>query len=215
MQITDRDIEILLWINRMRFVTAKQVSKKFKIGIKSAYRVLKRLCDDRFLYHSRSYMFEPGVYLCTKRGKRISGSTLWVPERPSEYLDKALYKHTLAVVDLSIELEKLGGWISERELRKGHKFNEMVPDGVLVKDNKKVAIEVELTLKSNKRLDKKIEYYKGCIDYYEVWYFVESEAIFEAVKKRVYNLLFVKIYYLKEAKGTDFTFSLCLNQKSE
>lgn len=208
MQITDRDIEILLWINRMRFVTAKQVGKKFKMGIKAAYRVLKRLCDDRYLYHSRNYLYEPGVYLCTKRGKRISGSSLWVPERPGEYLDKALYKHTLVVVDLSIELEKIGGWISERELRKGHNFNEMVPDGVLIKDGQKIAIEVELTLKSNKRLDKKIEYYKGNIDYYEVWYFAETEAIAEAVKKRIENMKFIKVFYLNDIKGTDFAFSL-------
>jgi len=44
MQLTERDLRILYWINRMKYVTVNQVSKKFKVGVKASYRRLKKLC---------------------------------------------------------------------------------------------------------------------------------------------------------------------------
>lgn len=133
MQLTKRDLEILYWINRMRYVTVNQVAKKFKIGIWYTYKRLKKLCDDEYLYSLRIFRNKPGVYICTKKGAEISGSNLWAPKH---YVNLANYEHDLKVVDLSIELERQGEWISMRELRQDSK-TDMIPDGVLIKDGKK------------------------------------------------------------------------------
>jgi hypothetical protein len=194
MQLTKRDLEILYWINRMRYVTVNQVAKKFKIGIWYTYKRLKKLCDDEYLYSLRIFRNKPGVYICTKKGAEISGSNLWAPKH---YVNLANYEHDLKVVDLSIELERQGEWISMRELRQDSK-TDMIPDGVLIKDGKKIAVEVELTKKSEKNLKKKMSYYKRSIDYDEIWYFVSSRVVYDAVEKAAKEMDYVKIFYLSE-----------------
>lgn len=194
MQLTKRDLEILYWINRMRYVTVNQVAKKFKIGIWYTYKRLKKLCDDEYLYSLRIFRNKPGVYICTQKGAEISGSNLWAPKH---YVNLANYEHDLKVVDLSIELERQGEWISMRELRQDSK-TDMIPDGVLIKDGKKIAVEVELTKKSERNLKKKMGYYKRSIDYDEIWYFVSSRVVYDAVEKAAKEMDYVKIFYLSE-----------------
>ena len=152
MQLTERDLRILYWINRMRYATVNQVSKKFKIGVKASYRRLKKLCVDGYLYSLRIFRNKPGVYICTKKGAEIAGSNLWAPKH---YVNLANYEHDLKVVDLSIELERQGEWISVRELRQDSR-TYMIPDGVFRNDGKKIAVEVELTKESEKNVKKKL-----------------------------------------------------------
>lgn len=131
-----------------------------------------------------------GFIYAPKKGAEISGSNLWAPKH---YVNLANYEHDLKVVDLSIELERQGEWISMRELRQDSK-TDMIPDGVLIKDGKKIAVEVELTKKSEKNLKKKMSYYKRSIDYDEVWYFVSSKAVYDAVEKAAKEMDYVKIF---------------------
>ncbi|SFE28380.1 Replication-relaxation [Thermoanaerobacter thermohydrosulfuricus] len=194
MQLTKRDLEILYWINRMRYVTVNQVAKKFKIGIWYTYKRLKKLCDDEYLYSLRIFRNKPGVYICTKKGAEIAGSNLWAPKH---YVNLANYEHDLKVVDLSIELERQGEWISMRELRQDSR-TDMIPDGVLIKDGKKIAVEVELTKKSERNLKKKMNYYKRSIDYDEIWYFVSSRVVYDAVEKAAKEMDYLKVFYLSE-----------------
>lgn len=129
-----------------------------------------------------------------QKGAEISGSNLWAPKH---YVNLANYEHDLKVVDLSIELERQGEWISMRELRQDSK-TDMIPDGVLIKDGKKIAVEVELTKKSERNLKKKMGYYKRSIDYDEIWYFVSSRVVYDAVEKAAKEMDYVKIFYLSE-----------------
>ena len=84
--------------------------------------------------------------------------------------------HIEAVTDVRLLLEhelRLGGWECERAVaqqfandggRRGH-----LPDGVLHMDGERIAIEVELTLKSRARLAAIVE--ELSLDYDQVWYF--------------------------------------------
>jgi len=194
MQLTERDLKILYWINRMRYATANQVARGFRIGIKASYRRLRKLCVDGYLHSLRIFRNKPGVYMCTKKGAEICGSNLYAPKC---YINLANYEHDLKVVDLSIELEKQGEWVSMRELRQGC-GTDMIPDGVLITKDKKVAVEVELTKKSERNLNKKMGYYRKSVNYDEVWYFVSSKAVYNAVEKASKNMDYVKIFYLSE-----------------
>jgi len=187
-------IKGLIFFTSLKWPPTDKVEKKFKIGIKASYRRLNKLCGDGYLYSLRIFRNKPGVYMCTKKGAEISGSNLWAPKH---YVNLANYEHDLKVVDLSIELERQGEWISVRELRQDS-GTDMIPDGVLIKDGKKIAVEVELTKKSERNLKKKMGYYKKSIDYDEVWYFVSSKAVYDAVEKAAKEMDYVKIFYLNE-----------------
>lgn len=63
---------------------------------------------------------------------------------------------------------------------------------------KKIAVEVELTKKSERNLKKKMGYYKRSIDYDEIWYFVSSRVVYDAVEKAAKEMDYVKIFYLSE-----------------
>lgn len=77
-------------------------------------------------------------------------------------LPKDIYEHQLTIIEVYFKLAQLypdAVWISERSLRRD-KFIEgigkssHVPDGKLIfPDNREIAIEVELTLKSKQRLE--------------------------------------------------------------
>ncbi len=202
MQITERDVEILKWVNRMRFAAAKQVAEKFGMGIWVVYRRIRKLTVNGYLAHVRPLKNTTGVWMCTERGAGFSGEGLWAPARR---INVATFNHDLTVIDLSIALEKkgTGKWVSERELRLGKDYRKKVPDGMFLKDGKEIACEVELTRKSRKYLDRVMSFYKSNIEYDEVWYFVPGDAVGRAVEKAADGIDFVKIYYLKEALGDE------------
>lgn len=195
MRVTEKGIEILEWINRMRYATAKQVAKRFGIGVWAVYKRLRKLDVEGYLVHVRPLRDAPGVWLCTERGARMSGTGLWAPTRR---INIATFRHDLGVIDLSIELEKRGVWLSERELRRGGDYRKKVPDGVLLKGDKKIACELELTRKSARSMDRNLAIYKRNIEYDEVWYFVDGAAVGSAIKKATEGIDFIRVIELEE-----------------
>lgn len=195
MQITERDIEILRWINRMRFATAKQVGIRFGIGIWYTYKRLRKLDVEGYLVHVRPLRDAPGVWLCTEAGARMSGTGLWAPPRK---INIATFRHDLGVIDLSIELEKRGVWLSERELRRGGDYRKKVPDGVLLMEGRRIACELELTRKSVRSMDRNLAIYKRNIEYDEVWYFVYGAAVENAIHKATQGIDFIRVIKLEE-----------------
>jgi hypothetical protein len=195
MQITERDIEILRWINRMRFATAKQVGIRFGIGIWYTYKRLRKLDVEGYLVHVRPLRDAPGVWLCTEAGARMSGTGLWAPPRK---INIATFRHDLIVNDLGIRLEEKGRWVSERELRSGKDYRMKVPDGMLICGDKRIACEVELTRKSQRAIEKNIRFYTKSIEYDEVWYLVNGKAVGDAIQKAVRGIDFIKVMDIPE-----------------
>jgi hypothetical protein len=104
-----------------------------------------------------------------------------------------LHFHYLNELRISLELRYQGriSWTCERELRREHELKSKdrrkgwhLPDAVITLDGREIAIESEITQKSDTRLAQTIErlaqQYKG------VWYFVTDDTR-DAVVKAIGN----------------------------
>jgi hypothetical protein len=116
----------------------------------------------------------PSFAWLTNAGATVGSSPfrLWEPNH-------GLASHIQAVTDIRIMLERetqLGDWECERmvaqTMARGRTegIRSHLPDGVLHIPSGRVAVEVELTLKSRVRLNEIVAALTN--DYHEVWYFV-------------------------------------------
>ena len=199
MWVTERDKKLIDWINRIGFVTIEHIAKWMGVAVPTAYIRLRKLVSNGYLIHERVFHGVPGIYRLTLKGKHISCSAL----PPLRRIRLGSYHHDLAVVDLSfVLLARYGGrFIYERELRhqdgeyeigkKGH-----TSDGLLLLNEDKIAIEVELTRKGRRRLDSIRSYYLKCFNIDEIWYFCGNAEVERHIKEAMGDLRNIKIHSL-------------------
>lgn len=197
MWLTERDMRLMDWINRIGFVTVEHVAKWLSVAVPTAYIRLKKLVSNGYLIHERIFHGVPGIYRLTLKGKYISSSSL----PPLRRIRIGTYHHDLAVVDLSfVLLARYGGeFIYERDLRQDSEYeigkSGHISDGMLLCGDKKIFIEVELTCKGKQRLRKIFNHHMrqfGC----ETWYFCGSDAVERHIKAEMCDVDFIKIYSL-------------------
>ncbi len=197
--ITKRDREMMRWVNGVGFAMIKQIAEKMSMSNWAVYKRVKKLVRIECLAHHRVYHGLPGVYCVTTLGAECVGSDL-----PAlRMISKATYDHDLVLTQLVIKLLKtVGGELTtERELRYqktqdgigqfGH-----IADAEIIIDNKKIAIELELTKKGNRRLKKIINDYMKNFDIHEVWYFCANNQIKKQVSAYQSTCAFLKVFDL-------------------
>lgn len=175
-----------------------QIEKRFNLNSPRSYQLMKRLAKGGFVNHERIFYGVPGVFSVTRGGAEFT-------DLPAiKEVSKESYKHQLAIIDTYLKLRNEypdAEWVSERQVRREHFYKGLsksthISDGILVMpDERQIAIEVELTVKSRKRLQKILWGYATHKTFDEVWYFCTSEvgrkltrlaAGYERVK--IYNL---------------------------
>ena len=206
-RVTARDRAIVRWIGRHRMVTARQVANRFGVGRSQCYARLTGLVRIGLLAHERLLHGQPGVYLATRSGLDLAGSSL-----PPASIDLRMYEHDLELADLVSELERDAGSagvvLTERELRAldtpagqsptsyrptyavllGHGTQLRLtpsgaprvhfPDAVVVgADARPVAIELERTAKGRARLRGILRAYVAARHVPEVHYYVSDERV--------------------------------------
>ncbi|MGQ9498207.1 MAG: replication-relaxation family protein [Desulfotomaculales bacterium] len=196
--LTERDLEIVTIVNRFGFLTAAQVARAFALHPRIAYRRLQRLVQARCLTHRRLFPGQAGVYLATGRGTELAGCLLG-PAR----LRLQTIEHDLKVVDVALALLARypnAARITERELRRenGVKFGvgseERPPDGVLLfEDGSRVAVEVENSRKSRRRLEERMRAYARRTEYKQVWYVVTGRRQAEPVRQVARKFDYVRV----------------------
>lgn len=165
-RVTDRDLAIVGWLGRLRFAEAAQVSRRFGLGERHAYRRLRGLVAAGLLDHRRVFHNQPGAYWATRAGLDAAGLRL-----PPAGIDIRTYEHDRLAAALAIDLADEFGSdpiVTEREVRsldaaadtlryavvrpgrRGLHFPDLAVDG---SDGRPLAIEVELTAKGRGRLD--------------------------------------------------------------
>jgi hypothetical protein len=122
-------------------------------------------------------------------------------------------EHNLAVADVAIALiaQYPGAeWITERELRReaGQRFgfgqSVHFPDGILILPNgKRFAVEVEMTAKEKRRVEKILRVYLRRSDYSEVWYFCRTKRQVERVREIAKGYDFAKVFRLEEVLAVE------------
>jgi predicted transcriptional regulator len=177
MRITERDEEILNFINEFGVCHIEHISCKWGIKKRRAYQIMERLKKAKLVDHERVLYKGYGVY--------------WIHKSIQYSLKMPRVKkvgeeqHALKIIDVYLRLiERFPGseWISERQLTKQKVIRRMgsyghLLDGLLMLPNgKKIGIEVELTLKGTDRLK---TIFKGFLtaDLDEVWYYCAPEII--------------------------------------
>src|SRR3990167_8132278 len=195
MQLTERDVEILGFINDFGFCEVSHIGKRFGLKNLRSYKVMKRLICGGLVAHERVFHNRPGIYFVTREGAKHT-------PLPQIYkIPKDLYKHQIAIIDVYFKLIQLypdAVWISERVLKRD-KFTEGIgraghlADGKLIlPDRKQVAIEVELTMKSRRRLEQIFRAYTLQIAVKEVWYFCAPD-VYSSMKQAAAKKSFIKI----------------------
>lgn len=203
MLVTLRDQTIIQWTNSHHFATALQIARYFQMGQSVCYRRLRKMVQNGYLYHERIFHGKPGVYRVTSSGQNIAGDVL-TPKKITN-ANLATYGHGLTVIDVATALEAHTGgtWKTERHIRRekgitGVGRTEHVPDGELkFSDGKSIAVEVELSGKSQRRLQKILRQYART-EYKEVWYICGTKAITERIRTAAGKARYIKIHLLEE-----------------
>lgn len=199
MRVTERDVEILAFINQFGFCEIVQIQKQFNLKKSRSYQVMKRLTAGGFLHHQRIFYGQHGVYYLTQQGACHTA----LPA-----LQKVSYRHYhhhLKVIEVAMRLKAHypeATWISERQLlmekfKSGRYKKEHLADGVLLfAEDEKMAIEVELSRKGQERLKHILKRYAGK-DYKEVWYYCHPD-ITAFLTTLTQKMSFIKIFNIEE-----------------
>ncbi len=129
----------------------------------------------------------------SKKGVALAGSEL----SAVRHISIATIRHQLAVVNVYLNLlnDKSIEFVTERELRDQNK-GRYLPDGMIIKDNQKIALEVELTAKSKKRISKILNQYRKDFSYQSVWYFCGDNQVMNQLNNQAKEYSFLKVYPL-------------------
>jgi DNA-binding MarR family transcriptional regulator len=208
-RITDRDLEILNFINNFGFCELPQIGKRFNLKIRRAYQIVNRFIEAGLLEHERIFYKKHGIYRLTQKGAKYT-------ELPPLYrVSLANYKHDILMIEVYLKLRALypeAEWISERQLKHDKYFDGLgkkghLPDGILKFPNeiirgeaKQVAIEVELTAKGKKRTESILTGYGKDFSITEVWYYCANNTV-EFIRSNAARMQFVKVHTLGELLG--------------
>ena len=200
MQLTQRDKAILCFINESGFCIMPQIEREFNLRFPRSYQVIKRLIEGSYVVHNQIFKNQFGFYYLTKKGAKNT------PLPAISHIPLGNYQHQLQITDIRQRLVILypnSQWICERHLKqqkfyygigkKGH-----TADGILIfPDERKIAIEVERSLKGKRRLETILSTYGGQFEIDEAWYFCTDEII-RPLAMLAKNKPYIKIYSLKE-----------------
>ena len=164
-----REREIVRWIARLGAVSAGQIGSRFGVGRSVAYELVRRLVLAGMLERTQTLAGDPTLISATASGIAYAGLGL-----PPATLRIGEVDHWLACADVAIELERRHGpesVLTDRDVR----FQEQLtgrpiasaklgetrngywrlhyPDLAVVEDESTTAYEVELTPKSQRRLE--------------------------------------------------------------
>lgn len=202
-QVTDRDIDILVWICRHGVVSPAQVARHFfaradgTVGQWAAYRRLRKLEQLALIRHDRTFWRETSVLRLTSAGSGLANIDVGVAR-----LILAELRHTLAVVDLVetlLALSPAGTTLrTERELRI-ERLRELrdgsrkpgtgrIPDAVFVHPlGATVALELDLTPKRSKELDRILTAYRQERYNRVLWYVLpgQQQRLKEIIRKQL------------------------------
>jgi DNA-binding CsgD family transcriptional regulator len=169
-QVSERDLELLLLIAEQYAITLDQLARLIGRTYRTARGLRDRWCNAGWTQSAKLAVELPPFVWLTSPGNRVIDS----PYRTWN-AHPGLATHIEAVTDVRLLLERelrIGEWECERSLAQRSpprsENRPHLPDAVLTCP-KRIAVEVELHLKSRTRLETIIE--ELSLNYDSVWYF--------------------------------------------
>lgn len=202
-RLTDRDLRCVRWIGEqytVRFDTLQKLLGREPqqdhsavpvhgvLSERNTRRAIRRWFDEDLVVYKKILFAEPGYVWLTALGLKAAHLD-YKPYQPA--VASLPHSHVLNELRLKLEgrYQARLTWVAERELRRGHERLDKdkrrgwhLPDAVVTLDQKAIAIEVELTQKTDRRLTETVE--RLTQQYQGVWYFV-SDDVREAVVKAI------------------------------
>jgi hypothetical protein len=186
-----RDVELLAWIGRFRFVTAQQISTQFRFSWQQANAHVRRLQRHGLVGTARRNVCEARAVFLTGKGHELLG---WPRRRPPRA--EVQRDHEAAIVALATELERAADdgmrVLTERECRRLHALDPAArfsvdvpgegrdrrrwPDLVVDQAAGRRAIEIEFAPKGTARLARILAGYQTS-SYSEALFLVSSPSV--------------------------------------
>jgi len=148
--VSRRDLDALCWVGEQYAVRSDQLGAWLGCNPRTVQRLLARLREQRFAELHRLLAGEPAWVIPTVKGLRAAGLSFgaWRPRLGS-------LAHVLAVTEVRLHIHSRSPdaeWVCERTLaREKQTSREHLADAVVLLDGRRLAIEVELTVKSKRR----------------------------------------------------------------
>ena len=148
--VSRRDLDALGWVGEQYAVQADQLGLFLDCTPRTVQRLLSRLRKQRLVEVRRVLIGEPAWVIPTVKGLRASGLSFgaWRPTL-------GLLAHVAAVTDVRLHVQSRSPdseWVCERLLaREKQSPQEHLADAVVLLEGRRIAIEVELTVKSKRR----------------------------------------------------------------
>jgi len=145
-----RDLAVLGWCCEQYAARTDQLEVLLASGPRTVQRVIARLRDTGLITTPRLLVGEPAWAIPTSAGLRAAGQGfgVWRPRI-------GLLAHVAAINDVRLHVQARSPeseWVPERVLAKERQSGEHLPDAVVIAEGQRVAIEVELTVKSQRRI---------------------------------------------------------------
>lgn len=176
-RISSRDEELLLLVGEQYAITVCQLARLIGRSYRTGRWLRDRWRRAGWVASRQLAAGGPSFLWLTRQGSRVARSPYrtWDP-------NPGLAAHVEAVSEIRLLLERqlrLGEWQSERMLAKSYgprsQLRLHLPDAVLARREQRIAIEVELSLKSRARLEAIM---RDLGDrYQQVWYFAAPRLV--------------------------------------
>lgn len=145
-----RDLQLLRWLAEQYGARIDQLEVLLVRGPRTVQRSLARLRAAGLIETRRLLVGEPAWAIPTSAGLRTTGHGfgLWHPR-------VGLLAHVATVNDVRLHITRRSPeseWVCERSLARERQPGEHLPDAVVITEGRRVAIEVELSVKSQRRM---------------------------------------------------------------
>jgi hypothetical protein len=157
-----RDIDVMVWLAEQYGARADQLEVLMGCGPRTVQRTVARLHAAGLVRTQRMLVGEPAWVTPTGAGMAACGSGfgVWRPRI-------GLLAHVAAVNDVRLHIQARAPameWVPERVLARERGAGEHLPDGVAIVEGRRVAVEVELTVKSKQRVTAILDELAGRFD---------------------------------------------------
>jgi len=157
LQLTERDYQVIRLVYRFRFCLGRHIKTLAPFsGARATDRRIKALLEAGYLERTKYLYGVPYLYTVTHKGRMLIGAN-----KRADTIRVERIHHDICLLDCAVFFVcrhgvTLGDIVTEKELhaRDGFGTRRHYPDFVLLKNGKKIAVEIELTLKSKERIYK-------------------------------------------------------------
>lgn len=183
--ITDRDIDVLKFINKVGFAR-KSIIAEICFQQNSAmgknqvsHRRLTTLFDNGFLGREKDFKYGEYCYFLTKQGQSLLKSNGIEILSNTNRVPWGKFIHDDFAHQVIVKIVRFGGYkfISEKQIKSAQLFGELIPDVCAVHEDQSIyAFEVEFENKTKEKYQARLEEYGKFSNLKKVYYLVPNSS---------------------------------------